>query len=296
MGILEDRVTVITGAGNGIGREHALLFAAEGAKVVVNDLGGDPDGTGADASAARKVADEIAAAGGTAVANHDDVADFQGARRLIDQAIDAYGRVDVLVNNAGILRDAFFHRVTEEEWDTVVRVHLKGHFATLRHAVEHWRARAKAGEAVNGAAINTTSASGTYLANPGQANYAAAKAAIAALTLVTAAELGRIGVRVNAIAPAARTRLTEDVPGMVGELMKKPEDPGAFDVFDPAHVSPLVAYLAREDCPITGRLFAVQGGAIAELVGWQAGETVRADGPWTQEILERELGGVGAAT
>jgi NAD(P)-dependent dehydrogenase (short-subunit alcohol dehydrogenase family) len=175
----------------------------------------------------------------------------------------------------------------------VVRVHLKGHFSTLRHAADHWRARAKTGEEVNGAVINTTSASGTYLANPGQANYGTAKAAIAALTLITAAELGRIGVRVNAIAPAARTRLTEDVPGMVGELMKRPED-GSFDTFDPAHVSPLVAFLAREDCPLTGKLFAVQGGAISELEGWSAGGSFTTDGDWTQEILERELG-VGTA-
>jgi len=295
MGILDGRVTVITGAGNGIGREHALLFASEGAKVVVNDLGGNPDGTGADASPATKLAEEIRAAGGEAVPNHDDIADFAAAKHLIDQAVETFGRLDVLVNNAGILRDQFLHRMTEEEWDLVVRVHLKGHFSTLRHATDHWRGRSKAGEEVRAAVINTTSASGTYLANPGQANYGSAKAAIAALTLVAAAELGRIGVRVNAIAPAARTRLTVDVPGMVGELMKKPEDPDAFDTFDPAHVSPLVAYLAREDCPVTGKLFAVQGGAISELEGWRAGETFSTDGPWTQEILERQLGGAGVA-
>jgi NAD(P)-dependent dehydrogenase (short-subunit alcohol dehydrogenase family) len=292
MGILTGRVAVLTGAGNGIGREHALLFAAEGARVVVNDLGGNPDGSGADASPASRVAEEIKAAGGEAVANHDDVADFAAAGRMIEQAVQTFGRLDVLVNNAGILRDAFFHRMTEEEWDLVVRVHLKGHFCPLRHAADHWRARSKAGEEVLGAVINTTSASGTYLANPGQSNYGSAKAAIAALTLITAAELGRIGVRVNAIAPAARTRLTADVPGMVGELMKKPQD-GSFDTFDPAHVSPLVAFLARAECTITGRLFAVQGGAISELEGWRAGQTFSTDGRWTQEGLERELGGVG---
>ncbi|HEY2771311.1 MAG TPA: SDR family oxidoreductase [Solirubrobacteraceae bacterium] len=288
MGVLEGRVAVITGASNGIGREHALLFASEGARVVVNDLGGGPDGTGADARPADVVADEIVAAGGEAVANHDDVADFAAAGRLIEQAVETFGRLDVLVNNAGILRDAFFHRMTEEEWDLVVRVHLKGHFSTLRHAADHWRARSKAGEDVQGAVINTTSASGTYLANPGQANYGAAKAAIAALTLITAAELGRVGVRVNAIAPAARTRLTADVPGMVGELMKKPAD-GSFDTFDPAHVSPLVAYLARADCTITGKLFAVQGGAISELAGWSAQDAISTDGDWTQEALEAAL-------
>src|SRR3954468_14541650 len=257
MGILDGRVAVITGAGNGLGREHALLFASEGAQVVVNDLGGNPDGTGADASAAQQVVDEITAAGGEAVANHDDVADFAGAGRLVEQAVDAFGRLDVLVNNAGILRDAFFHRMTEDEWDLVLRVHLKGHFAPLRHAADHWRARSKAGEEVNGAVINTTSASGTYLPNAGQANYGAAKAAIAALTLVAAAELPRIGVRANAIAPVARTRLTENVPGIVGEMMRKPEDEDAFDAFDPRHVSPLVAYLASERCTLNGKLFAV---------------------------------------
>jgi NAD(P)-dependent dehydrogenase (short-subunit alcohol dehydrogenase family) len=291
-GILEGRVAVITGAGNGIGREHALLFAREGAKVVVNDLGGRGDGTGSDASAAQKVVDEIVAAGGEAVANHDDVADFAGAGNLIAQAVDAFGRLDVLVNNAGILRDNFLHRMSEEEWDLVVRVHLKGHFSPLRHAADHWRTRSKAGEEVKGAVINTASASGTYLPNPGQANYGSAKAAIAALTLVAAAELGRLGVRVNAIAPAARTRLTEDVPGMVGELMKKPAD-GAFDTFDPAHVSPLVAYLAREDCELTGKLYAVQGGAISEMTGWSTAGTFSTDGPWTQDVLERELAGAG---
>jgi NAD(P)-dependent dehydrogenase (short-subunit alcohol dehydrogenase family) len=294
MGVLDGRVAVITGAGNGIGRQHALLFASEGAKVVVNDLGGNPDGTGADASPAQKVVDEIAAQGGEAVANHNDVADFEGAKELIDQAVDTFGKLDVLVNNAGILRDAFFHRMTEEEWDLVLRVHLKGHFSPLRHAADHWRARSKAGEDVKGAVINTASASGTFLPNPGQANYGAAKAAIAALTLVTSAELGRIGVRVNAIAPAARTRLTIDVPGMVGEMMKKPEDPDAFDTFDPAHVSPLVVYLAREDCPLTGKLLAVQGGAISEIEGWHATTSFTTDGNWSQEILERELGGVAA--
>jgi NAD(P)-dependent dehydrogenase (short-subunit alcohol dehydrogenase family) len=255
-----DRVVVITGAGNGIGAEHAKLFRSLGAKVVVNDI--EP---------------------GEGIDNTDDVSDFAGAGRLIAQAVEEHGRLDVLVNNAGILRDAFFHRMSEDEWDTIVRVHLKGHFAPLRHAVDHWRARSKAGEEVNGAVVNTTSASGTYLANPGQANYGAAKAAIAALTLVTAAELGRIGVRVNAIAPVARTRLTENVPG-IGELMRQPE-------FDPRHVSPLVAYLAGPDCPLTGKVFSVQGGAIAELHGWSAGETVRHDGDWTVDVIAEKLGG-----
>jgi NAD(P)-dependent dehydrogenase (short-subunit alcohol dehydrogenase family) len=268
--MLRDRVAVITGAGNGIGREHARLFASLGAKVVVNDI--EPEN-------AQRVADEV---GG--IANSDDIADFEGARRLIAAAVDEHGRLDVLVNNAGILRDAFFHRMTEDEWDAIVRVHLKGHFAPLRHAAEHWRARAKAGEDVKGAVVNTTSASGTILPNPGQANYGAAKAAIAALTLVTASELDRIGVRVNAIAPVARTRLTENVPGPIGELMKDP-------VFDPRHVSPLVAYLLSADCRLTGKVFSVQGGAIAELHGWTSGDTISHDGEWTVDVIAEKLGG-----
>jgi NAD(P)-dependent dehydrogenase (short-subunit alcohol dehydrogenase family) len=290
MGALEGRIAVITGAGRGIGREHALLFGAEGAKVVVNDLGGNPDGTGSDTSAAQAVVDEIASAGGEAVANGDDVSSWQGAERLIGQAVDAYGRVDVLVNNAGILRDAYISSMSEEQWDAVIAVHLKGHFCALRHAVAHWRERSKAGEEVKGAVINTASGSGTFMPNAGQVNYGAAKAGIAALTLVAAAELGRYGVRVNAIAPVARTRLTEDVP-MVGDMVKAPDDPDAFDPFHPRHVSPLVAYLASEDCTISGKLFSVQGGTIAECTGWQVGEAVTTDGDWTVELVASQLGG-----
>ena len=291
MGVLQDRVCVITGAGNGIGREHAVLFGAEGAKVVVNDLGGNPDGTGADASPANKVVEEITAAGGDAIANHDDVASWEGARRLIAQAIDGFGRLDVLVNNAGILRDNFIHKMAEDEWDAVVKVHLKGHFCTLRHAAEHWRERTKAGEQVKAAVINTASGSGTFLPNPGQANYGAAKAAIAALTLVAAAELPRVGARVNAIAPIARTRLTENVPGPVGMMFAKPEDPEAFDRMAPENVSPLVAYLASEECTINGKLFAVQGGQIAEVSPWKVQEGITSDEKWTLDAVAEGLGG-----
>jgi NAD(P)-dependent dehydrogenase (short-subunit alcohol dehydrogenase family) len=289
MGQLDGRIAVITGAGRGIGREHALLFAAEGAKVVVNDLGGAPDGSGSDQTAAEAVVEEIRAAGGEAEANHDDVADFDGARRIVEQAVGSYGRLDVLVNNAGILRDAFLHKMTEDEWDLVVRVHLKGHWCMLRHAADHWRTRSKAGEEVNGAVINTASGSGTILPNPGQANYGAAKAGIAALTLVAAGELDRLGVRVNAIAPIARTRLTEDVPG-IGAMMAKPED-GSFDAFAPENISPLVAWLATEDCPVNGKLYAVQGGSIQECRNWEAQEGISADGPWTIELIADQLGG-----
>ena len=190
----------------------------------------------------------------------------------------------MLVNNAGILRDRFIPQMSEEEWDAVIKVHLKGHFCPLRHAAGHWRERSKAGEEVNAAVINTASGSGTFLPNAGQVNYGAAKAGIAAMTLVAAAELERYGVRVNGIAPIARTRLTEDVPG-VGAMMAKPEDPDAFDAFDPANVSPLVAWLATADCPVTGRVFAVQGGQIAKLENWSMGEDITTDGPWTIESI-----------
>jgi NAD(P)-dependent dehydrogenase (short-subunit alcohol dehydrogenase family) len=280
---------VITGAGRGIGREHALLFAREGAKVVVNDLGGGLDGTGADSAPAEAVAAEVIAAGGVAIANADDVSSFDGARRLIAAAIDAFGRLDVLVNNAGILRDSYLHDMTEDEWESVIAVHLKGHFATVRHAVDHWRERARAGEPVAAAVVNTASASGTFVPNPGQANYGAAKAGIAALTMVAAAELARYGVRVNAIAPFARTRMSVDVP-VVREIVRPPANPDAFDSFAAHHVSPLVAYLASERCQLTGRLFAVQGGLIAECAGWALGEQLTTDGEWTIERLDALLG------
>jgi NAD(P)-dependent dehydrogenase (short-subunit alcohol dehydrogenase family) len=291
MAWLDGRVAVITGGGRGIGREHALLFGAEGASVVVNDLGGAPDGSGADISAAQAVVEEITAAGGRAVANTDDVSSFAGARRLVEQAVECYGRLDVLVNNAGILRDRFLSAMTEEEWDDVIRVHLKGHFSCLRHAVDHWRARSKVEGDVHAAVINTASASGTFLPNPGQANYGAAKAAIAALTLVAASELGRYGVRVNAIAPAARTRLTEDVP-VIGAMVRPPEDADAFDAFHPRNVSPLVAFLASERCTISGKFFAVQGGSISECTGWQVQQGATTDGPWTIERIAAGLQGV----
>jgi NAD(P)-dependent dehydrogenase (short-subunit alcohol dehydrogenase family) len=288
MGYLEGRVCAITGAGRGIGREHALLFAAEGAKVVVNDLGGGTDGSGSDVSAAAAVVDEIVALGGSAVASTEDVSSWDGARSLVSAAVDAFGRLDVLVNNAGILRDAFIGSMSEEQWDAVIQVHLKGHFAPLRHAVDHWKARAKAGEEVGAAVINTASPSGTFMPNPGQANYGAAKAAIAALTQVAAAELGRYGVRVNGIAPAARTRLTVDVP-MIGELVKAPADPNAFDPFHPRHISPLVAWLASEECTETGKMFAVQGSAIQPMTGWTLGEAITTDSDWTINNIAEQL-------
>jgi len=291
MGALDGRVAVITGAGRGIGREHALLFAREGASVVVNDLGGANDGTGADAGPAQDVVAEIVAAGGTAVANTDSVTDWDGAARIVAQAVSAFGRLDIVINNAGILRDAFIAGHGEAEWDAVVATHLKGHFAVLRHAADHWKAEAKAGRPPNAAVVNTASASGTTLPNAGQASYGAAKAGIAALTLVAAAELERYGVRVNAIAPIARTRLTLATPGMGAVFAAGALTEGGHDLFDPSNISPLVAYLASADCPLTGQVFAVQGGSIQQLGGWHAVEQIETDGPWTIEDIAGRLGG-----
>ena len=279
MNTLQDRVAIITGAGRGIGREHALLFAAEGAKVVVNDLGGNPDGTGADASAAQQVVDEIKAAGGAAIANHDDVADWEGAKRLVHSAIDTFGDLHVLVNNAGILRDRMLVNMTEDEWDAVIRVHLKGHFCPLRHAAAYWREQSKAGHEGKRSVINTSSTSGLF-GNVGQTNYGAAKMGIAALTIIAAQELSRFNVRVNAIAPAALTRLT------AGLNPDRTDEPGG--PMDPANVSPFVAYLATEDCPINGRSFFVFGGQVHLFQPFAIIDKVETEGRWTVPELEKE--------
>lgn len=288
MGALDGRVAIITGAGRGIGREHALLFAREGARVVVNDLGGANDGAGADAGPAQAVVDEIRAAGGTAVANTDNVATWAGAEALVAQAVDEYGGLDVLVNNAGILRDGFIPGMTEEQWDSVITVHLKGHFAMLQKASVYWKAETKAGRQPLAAVVNTASGSGITLPNAGQANYGAAKAGIAALTLVAAEELARYGVRANAIAPVARTRLTEATPGF-GEIMRSTIEEGVVDAFHPANISPLVAYLATEKCPVTGQVYAVQGGSIQQLEGWTVAHTTETDDPWTIDEVGARL-------
>ncbi|MDT5107660.1 MAG: hypothetical protein QOI25_5173, partial [Mycobacterium sp.] len=236
MGVLEGRVAVITGAGRGIGREHALLFAREGASVVVNDLGGNNSGEGADAGPAQDVADEIITAGGEAVANIDNVATWAGAQALVEQAVSEFGQLDVVVNNAGILRDNFLATMEESQWDAVLTVHLKGHAAVLHHAAAYWKAQSKAGNQPIAAVINTASASGITVPQAGQTNYGAAKAGIAALTLVAAEELERYGVRVNAIAPIARTRLTLATPGM-GAVFAAEVEEGEFDYFSPANIS-----------------------------------------------------------
>jgi len=287
MGALDGRIAIITGAGRGIGRQHALLFAAEGARVVVNDLGGAVDGSGDDRSAAQQVVDEIRAAGGEAVANSDDVCDWAGGQRLIDTAVEAFGDLHVLVNNAGILRDRVLVNMSEAEWDSVIHVHLKGHFVPTRHASAYWREQTKAGREVKAAVINTSSTSG-LLGNPGQSNYGAAKAGIAAFTVIAADELVRYGVRVNAIAPAARTRMTEQTPGL-SDIVRAPADASVFDSWDPANVSPLAAYLATESCPATGRVFFVQGGEVRLFQPWTMTETIEKNDRWTVAELQAEM-------
>jgi NAD(P)-dependent dehydrogenase (short-subunit alcohol dehydrogenase family) len=269
MGALEGRVVIVTGAGRGLGREHSMLFAAEGAKVVVNDLGVANDGSGEDRSPAEETAAEIRAGGGQAIANHDDVADWAGSKRLVDAAIETFGDLHVLVNNAGILRDRLLINTSEQEWDDVIRVHLRGHFLPTKWAGLYWRDQSKAGKPLKASVINTTSTSG-LLSNVGQANYGAAKSGIATMTEIAQKELDRYGVRVNAIAPAARTRLTMSIPGAEDrqeERMRKAAELG-FDAMDPGNVSPFVAYLATENCPIAGKTFFVYGGKVHLFQPW----------------------------
>ncbi|WAZ21054.1 SDR family oxidoreductase [Streptomyces cinnabarinus] len=267
-GICEGRVAVVTGAGRGLGRAHALAFAAEGARVVVNDLGVGLDGTPDADSPAARVAEEIRAAGGTAVAHGGDIATTEGAASLIRTALETYGRLDTLVNNAGFLRDRMLVNLAEEEWDAVVRVHLKGHFLPLKHAAAHWRTEAKAGRTPTARIVNTSSGAG-LLGAVGQGNYSAAKAAIVALTLVAAAELARYGVQVNAIAPAARTRMTEQA---FADTMAAPES--GFDAMAPENVSPLVVWLGSgASTGVTGRVFETEAGRITVMEGWRRGPT-----------------------
>jgi NAD(P)-dependent dehydrogenase (short-subunit alcohol dehydrogenase family) len=287
MGALDGRTAIITGAGRGIGREHALFFASEGANVVVNDLGGAVDGSGDDRSPAQQVVDEITAGGGQAVANADDVCDWEGGKRLVDTAVETFGDLHILVNNAGILRDRVLVNMSEAEWDSVVHVHLKGHFVPTRHAAAYWREQTKAGKEVKASVVNTSSTSG-LLGNPGQSNYGAAKAGIAAFTVICAEELVRYGVRVNAIAPAARTRMTEQTPGL-SDIVRAPRDAAEFDSWDPANVSPLVAYLATESCPATGRVFFVQGGQVRLFQPWTMTESIDKDDRWTVAELAAEM-------
>jgi NAD(P)-dependent dehydrogenase (short-subunit alcohol dehydrogenase family) len=281
VGIFDGKVALVTGAGRGIGREEAKLLAAEGAHVVVNDVGGAADGSGTDVGPAQEVVDEIVAAGGQAAANTDDISTWPGAEALVQQAVDVFGGLDVVINNAGILRDRLSFNMTEEEWDAVIAVHLKGHFAVARHAAAFWRARTKEqGAPAGGAIVNTASESGLY-GNAGQSNYAAAKAGIAAMTVVLARELERLGVRVNAIAPVARTRLTE---ALGGDYMK-PDESG-FDRFSPANVAAVACWLASDLAQgISGQVVKVQGGQLQLLEGWRPLTEVTDDKEWTLDSV-----------
>lgn len=267
-GLCEGRVAIVTGAARGVGRQHALQLAKAGAKIVVNDLGAGVDGKGADVSPAQQVVDEIVAGGGEAVVNGDDVSSFDGSKNMIDTAINTFGKLDIVVNNAGILRDRMLVNMTEEEWDSVIAVHLKGTFAPARHAASYWRAMSKQnddGKPVMGRIINTSSTSGIY-GNVGQTNYGAAKAGIAAFTIIAARELARIGVTVNAISPTAYTRMTDNLRDYTEEEV---------EVRDPSWVSPTVVYLASEEAQdITGRVIQAGAGRVAVCEGWRRGAEV----------------------
>jgi NAD(P)-dependent dehydrogenase (short-subunit alcohol dehydrogenase family) len=279
---LHGKVAIVTGAGRGIGREHALALARAGAKIVVNDLGAALSGEGHDDTPAQQVVEEIAALGGEAVANDANVADFGRAGAMIEQAVDRFGRLDILVNNAGILRDRMLVNMSEQEWDAVVNVHLKGHFAPTRHAAAYWRELSKAGQEVRGRVINTSSPSGVF-GNVGQANYGAAKAGIAAFTVIAAQELHRYGVTVNCLAPNARTRMTEETFDMGA-----PAD--GFDPLDPANMSPVVVALCADEAQaINGQVFHVWGSAVNALRGWSAGELFDTDGRWDADALLEQL-------
>jgi NAD(P)-dependent dehydrogenase (short-subunit alcohol dehydrogenase family) len=283
MPLLDGKVAVVTGAGRGLGREHAVALASAGARVVVNDLGASSAGEGADRSPARAVAEAITSAGGDARANYDNVADLAGAGSLIHQAIEDFGRLDILVNNAGILRDRMLVNMTEAEWDAVIDVHLKGHFAPTRHAAAYWREQFKAGNRINGRVINTSSPSGLF-GNVGQTNYGAAKAGIAAFTVIAALELDRYGVTVNCLAPNARTRLTEQTFGEI------PVPQGGFDPMDPANISPVVVALASDAAqPITGQCFFVYGGVVNVLKPWEPGVFLAKESRWDASELVSKL-------
>jgi NAD(P)-dependent dehydrogenase (short-subunit alcohol dehydrogenase family) len=300
MGELEGRVAIVTGAGRGLGRAHALLLAAEGACVVVNDTDaavdgsgsadGAPGGSGGGPGSAELVVEQIRAAGGEAVASTLDVADWSAGELLVAQAVETYGDLHVVVNNAGVLRDRALVNMSEEDFDTVVSVDLKGHVVPTRFAAAYWRAQAKSGRAVRASVVNTVSTSG-LLGNPGQSHYGAAKAGVAAFTLICAQELAHYGVRVNAIAPAARTRMTDTSPGLA-KLLAPPPDPAMFDRWDPANVSPLVVYLASTRCAVTGRVLSVQGGTIQLFEPWTLGGAVETSGRWSVEEIAAVLPGL----
>ena len=274
MGICDGRVVIITGAGRGLGRQHALAFAAEGAKVVVNDVGASLQGDGNDMSPAQEVVDLIRANGGEAITNGDDIADWDGAGRLVQSAIDTFGGLDTVVTNAGIVRDRMFVNMSVDEWDAVIRVHLRGTFCPVKHAVDYWRAESKAGRPREGRVVTTSSGAGLH-GSIAQTNYSAAKAGIATFTINIAAELGRIGVNANSIAPSARSRMTEEA---FAEMMAKPDT--GFDAMDPANISPLVVWLGSGDCNVSGRIFECAGGLISLADGWQIGAEFDKGAKW----------------
>ena len=290
--LCEGKIAIVTGAGRGIGREHALSLARHGAKVVVNDLGGERDGTGIDVSPAQQVVDEIVAGGGEAIANGDNVADWDGAKRMVDMAIETFGGLDAVVNNAGILRDRMLANMTEQEWDAVINVHLKGTFAPARHAAAYWREQSKAGHAVAGRIVNTSSVSGIY-GNVGQSNYGAAKAGIAAFTQITSMELGRYGVTVNAVAPVALSRMTED-------LGPAPETDEEREARSPKWIAPIVTWLVSDEAAdVTGRVFEASGQFLAVAEGWVRGPAVdptddpESLGPIVESLLANARGRTG---
>jgi NAD(P)-dependent dehydrogenase (short-subunit alcohol dehydrogenase family) len=281
MGLLDGKVAIVTGAGRGIGREEALLLAGEGAKVIVNDVGAASDGSGGDQHPAQEVVETIKAAGGDAAVNGDDISTWAGGKNVVDQAIDTFGKLDILVNNAGILRDKMSFNMDESDWDDVIRVHLKGHFAPTHHAAVYWRGRSKAGEDVSGRIINTSSEAGLY-GNAGQANYSAAKAGIASMTWVLARELERYGVTTNAIAPRARTRMTEN---LFGEMAAK-GDASAFDEWDPKNIAQLIGFLATDEAAdVNGQVFVVFGGNIYAMTAFQPVGEIHRDHAWTPADL-----------
>lgn len=274
-GVCDGRVVIVTGAGRGIGREHALEFGRQGAKVVVNDIGTELDGSGGSTGPAGEVVEAIRAMGGEAIAHGADVTNWEQTGDMVKTAIETFGGLDIIVNNAGYVRDRMFVSTSEAEWDAIISVHLKGHFCTARHAAAYWRAESKAGKKVDARIINTSSGAG-LLGSVGQSNYSAAKAGITSLTLVQAAELGRYGITANAIAPAARTRMTEDA---FADMMKKPDE--GFDAMDPANISPVVAWLGSADSKdVTGQVFELVGGEIIVGDGWRRGPKVDKGERW----------------
>lgn len=287
--LLEGKVAVITGAGRGIGREEALLMAAHGAKIVVNDLGAHFDGSGTSSNPAQEVVNDIKKMGGEAVANGDSVADFKSSKRIIECALDTFGKLNVVVNNAGILRDRMIFNMGEEDWDSVIAVHLKGSFNMTRHACEYWREEHKKGDLLNGRIINTSSDSG-LLGNVGQSNYGAAKAAVALMAITIDREMAKYGVTCNAIAPVARTRLTTDATPATAALMGQEVKEGEFDVFSPRNVAPLVAWLASDDAgDVHGEVFRVGGGTVWLMKGWHSAGKVQQRATWEPESLGAQL-------